>query len=60
MKYSYNLVKKAANLKKHGLDFDDARQVIESGQAFTFQDNRFDYGEPRFVALGCWAGKWQL
>ncbi len=52
IRYSYDRAKKAANLKKHGLDFDDARQVIESGQTVTFEDNRFDYDEPRFITLG--------
>lgn len=52
MRYSYDRAKKAANLKKHGLDFDDAPQVIESGKTVTFEDNRFDYDEPRFITLG--------
>ncbi|MGV8934409.1 MAG: hypothetical protein ACOH1I_07285 [Gallionellaceae bacterium] len=42
MRYLYDPQKKAANLKKHGLDFDDAREVIE-GQSVTFEDRRFDY-----------------
>lgn len=52
MRYSYDRAKKAANLKKHGLNFDDARLVIASGHAVTFEDNRFDYDEPRFITLG--------
>jgi uncharacterized DUF497 family protein len=52
MKYSYDRQKKSANLKKHGLDFDDAQQVIESGQTVTFEDHRFDYDEPRFITMG--------
>jgi len=52
MQYSYDKTKKVLNLKKHGLDFDDARQVIESGKTVTFEDNRFDYGERRFITLG--------
>lgn len=30
---------------KHGLDFKDARQVIESERTVTFEDRRYDYGE---------------
>jgi len=56
MRYSYDRVKKASNLKKHGLDFDDAQQVIESGQTVTFEDNRFEYDEPRFITLGMLGG----
>jgi hypothetical protein len=52
MRYSYNRNKKAANLEKHGLDFDDAKRVIESGKTVTFEDNRFDYDEQRFITLG--------
>lgn len=52
MRYGYNPKKKAANLKKHGLDFDDAKQIIESGKVVTFEDNRFDYDEQRFITLG--------
>lgn len=52
MRYSYGPKKKASNLKKHGLDFDDARSVIESGEAITFEDRRFDYGEVRYLTLG--------
>ncbi|MBI5438483.1 MAG: BrnT family toxin [Nitrosomonadales bacterium] len=52
MRYSYDPKKKAANLKKHGLNFDDARGVIESAQTVTFEDQRFDYGEARFLTLG--------
>lgn len=52
MRYSYDPKKKASNLKKHGLNFDDARGVIESAQTVTFEDLRFDYGEVRYLTLG--------
>lgn len=52
MQYSYDKNKKALNLVKHGFDFDDARLVIESGKTVTFEDARFDYGEPRYITLG--------
>lgn len=45
MRYTYDHKKRAANLKKHGYDFDDARLVIESDKSVTFEDQRFDYGE---------------
>jgi uncharacterized DUF497 family protein len=53
MRYLYDPIKKAANLRKHGLNFDDAPKVIESDANVTFEDRRFDYGEPRFITLGC-------
>ena len=52
MRFTFDPVKRASNLKKHGLDLADASQVIESGQTVTFEDRRFDYGEERFVTLG--------
>lgn len=57
MRYTYGPKKKAANLKKHGYDFDDAPQVIESDRIVTFEDRRFDYGEQRFVTLGMLRGE---
>ena len=52
MRYTYDPKKRAANLKKHGYDFEDASQVIESIRTITFEDRRFDYGEQRFITLG--------
>ena len=52
MRYTYDPVKRKANLAKHGYDFDDAAQIIESSGTVTFEDRRFDYGEQRFITLG--------
>ncbi len=52
MQYSYDKTKNGLNFKKHGLNFDNAKQVIESDKTITFEDNRFDYGEPRYITLG--------
>jgi uncharacterized DUF497 family protein len=43
------------NLQDHALDFVDAPRVFE-GTTFTFEDDRFRYGEQRFVTLGLLAG----
>jgi uncharacterized DUF497 family protein len=43
------------SLKTHGLDFVDAPRVFE-GATYTFEDDRFSYGEQRFVTLGLLAG----
>ncbi|TDM08657.1 MAG: hypothetical protein C4K60_04405 [Ideonella sp. MAG2] len=56
MRYSFDPIKQASNLKKHGLDLADAKAVLESGQTVTFEDRRFSYGEERFVTLGPLAG----
>lgn len=57
MRYTYDPKKRAANLKKHGLDFKDARQVIEGERTVTFEDRRFGYEEQRFVTLGMLRGR---
>ena len=55
MEFTWSEAKRAANLKAHGLDFIDAPRVFE-GLTFTFEDDRFSYGEQRFVTLGLLAG----
>jgi uncharacterized protein len=55
VKVTWSKSKRAANLKAHGLDFVDAPLVFE-GVTYTFEDDRFSYGERRFVTLGLLAG----
>lgn len=55
MEFTWSETKRAANLKAHGLDFVDAPLVFD-GATFTFEDDRFSYGEQRFVTLGLLAG----
>jgi uncharacterized DUF497 family protein len=51
MQYDWNESKRAANLAKHGVDFSEA-EGFEWQTALESQDNRIDYGEDRWVALG--------
>jgi uncharacterized DUF497 family protein len=51
MRFIWHEPKRQANLKKHGLDFADAERVF-AGPTFTFEDDREDYGEQRWVTLG--------
>ena len=51
MEFTRSEAKRAANLKAHGLDFVDATLVFD-GVTFTFEDDRFSYGEQRVVTLG--------
>jgi uncharacterized DUF497 family protein len=55
MEFTWSETKRATNLKTHGLDFIDAPRVFE-GATYTFEDDRFSYGEQRFVTLGLLAG----
>ena len=54
--YEWDETKSQENLSKHGLSFDDA-EIVFAGPCVTFEDNRFDYGEPRFITLGHLEGR---
>jgi hypothetical protein len=51
MRFTWDEVKRRANLKDHEIDFVDAEQVF-AGLTATFEDDRFAYDEQRFVTLG--------
>jgi hypothetical protein len=51
MRFIWDEPKRQANLSKHGVDFTDAERVF-AGPTFTFEDDREDYGEQRWVTLG--------
>jgi uncharacterized DUF497 family protein len=51
MRFTWHEPKRQATLKKRGLDFAQAEQVF-AGPTFTFEDDREDYGEQRWVTLG--------
>ena len=55
MKIVWDEAKRRTNITKHGLDFADAVDVF-AGVTCTFEDNRFDYGEQRFITLGLLQG----
>lgn len=50
--FEWDDTKAAANLRKHGLPFDIACLVFRDPFAIEFEDQRFDYGEIRFVTIG--------
>ncbi len=55
IRYTWSRAKRDANLRLHGLDFADAGGVF-AGPTYTFEDDRFVYGEQRFVTLGLLRG----
>jgi len=55
MRFTWGEAKRKLNLQRHGLDFVDAPKVFE-GVTFTYEDDRFDYTERRFVTLGVLEG----
>jgi uncharacterized DUF497 family protein len=51
MKFEWDEEKRLANIRKHGIDLADAAAIFE-GDVVVMNDNRFDYGETRFIAFG--------
>jgi uncharacterized protein len=51
MQYEWDAAKAAANLRKHGIAFDTIED-FEWASAFVVADDRFDYGEKRWLAIG--------
>ncbi len=55
MQFVWEDTKRRTNLTDHGLDF-DAVPIVFEGLTFTFEDDRVDYSETRFVTLGVLRG----
>ena len=51
MSYEWDERKRRSNVKKHGIDFIDVPEVFD-GDVVLLPDERFDYGEARFIAIG--------
>lgn len=51
MRYIWDEAKRQSNLKKHGLDFADAPEVL-AGTTLQIEDVRFAYGEQRMICYG--------
>ncbi|AFZ54445.1 BrnT family toxin [Cyanobacterium aponinum] len=56
MKFEWDENKRQTNITKHGIDFIDARKIFDY-DTVTIEDNRFNYGEQRFIAIGLLNGK---
>ncbi|MFK5947500.1 MAG: BrnT family toxin [Methylococcales bacterium] len=50
MKYKWDSLKAAGNIRKHGVEFADAVIALEDEYALTIEDN--DHHEQRFKTLG--------
>ena len=51
MKFEWDRPKRQTNLLNHKLDFAEV-EIVFLGITFTFEDDRFEYGEDRFITLG--------
>ncbi|MCT7978916.1 BrnT family toxin [Laspinema olomoucense] len=56
MEFEWDETKRLTNLRKHGIDFIDV-SIIFDGNIVTFEDDRFNYGEQRFVTFGLLQGR---
>ncbi len=56
MEFEWDENKRQTNIIKHGIDFIDAQKIFNY-ETVTLEDNRFNYGEQRFIALGLLKGK---
>lgn len=56
MRFEWDEEKRRFNLRKHGIDFADVWQVFDNA-VFTIVDDRYDYGEIRFLTLGLLFGE---
>ena len=51
MRFEWDPAKRLVNLRRHGVDFEIVERVFE-GPVLERRDDRFDYGETRWVAVG--------
>jgi uncharacterized DUF497 family protein len=56
MRFEWDEAKRRSNLKRHGFDFEDGEKIF-AGETVSDLDDRFDYGERRFITLGLLRGK---
>ncbi len=56
MNFEWDEDKRLSNIEKHGFDFGEIETVFD-GETVTILDNRFDYGEKRFVTFGLLDGR---
>lgn len=59
MQISYDPAKRAQTLALRGIDMADAGEVF-ARSSITTADDRFDYGEPRFITVGFLRGRMVL
>ena len=55
MRFEWDEAKRRENLRKHGIDFVDLPPLFD-GVTVTVLDDRFDYGEDRFLTVGVLQG----
>ncbi len=52
MKVEWDKNKNSANIKKHGVSFKEAAEVLDDPFHISLLDTRFDYFEERWITIG--------
>ena len=52
MEFEWDENKNKSNQEKHGIDFNDAKDIFNDPNRINSEDNRKDYGEKRWIAIG--------
>lgn len=52
MKFDWDETKNKLNIEKHGLDFEDAKELFINGTLLRLEDTRNEYNEIRYVGFG--------
>ncbi|HAN77075.1 MAG TPA: hypothetical protein DCQ31_04495 [Bacteroidales bacterium] len=52
MEFEWDENKNKSNQEKHGIDFNDAKEVFNDKNRTLSEDNRFDYSEKRWITIG--------
>lgn len=56
LRFEWDEAKRRSNLRRHGIDFAAVAEVFENASS-TVLDDRYDYGEERFLTLGLLKGR---
>jgi hypothetical protein len=56
MRFEWDENKRLANIRKHGFDFADISSIFDS-DTVTVEDDRYNYGEQRFMTLAFLQGR---
>lgn len=57
MNFDWDENKNKSNIEKHGLDFEDAKELFFNGSLWKLEDNRIEYNETRFIGFGYTNGR---
>ncbi len=56
IEFEWDEAKRLTNLRKHGIDFIEVPALFD-GDTVTVEDDRYSYGEQRFVTFGLLQGR---